>query len=62
MMTRRLRYVGLSLVLCSTAMPAVAETLQEALTKAYQTNPTLAGARAGQRANDENVTIAKARM
>jgi outer membrane protein len=61
MMTRRLRYVGLSLVLCSTAMPAVAETLQEALTKAYQTNPTLAGARAGQRANDENVTIAKAR-
>jgi outer membrane protein len=43
------------------AVPASAETLREALAKAYQTNPTLTGARAGQRALDENVPIAKAR-
>ncbi len=43
------------------AVPASAETLREALAKAYQTNPTLTGARAGQRAVDENVPIAKAR-
>jgi outer membrane protein len=38
-----------------------AETLQEALVRAYQSNPTITGARAGQRATDENVTIARAR-
>lgn len=43
------------------AAPAAAETLREALTKAYNSNPTLTGARAGQRANDENVPIAKSR-
>lgn len=42
------------------AAPARAETLQEALWKAYQSNPTLTGARAGQRANDENVPLARA--
>ncbi len=41
------------------AMPASAETLRDALTKAYQTNPTLTAARAQQRANDENVPIAR---
>ena len=41
--------------------PAAAETLREALTKAYNTNPTLTGARAGQRATDENVPIARSR-
>ena len=40
--------------------PASAETLQEALAAAYNNNPTLAGARAGQRAEDENVPIARA--
>jgi len=41
--------------------PAVhAETLQDALAKAYENNPTLTAARAGQRANDENVPIQKA--
>jgi outer membrane protein len=40
--------------------PVSAETLQGALRKAYVTNPTLTGARAGQRANDENVPIQKA--
>jgi outer membrane protein len=40
--------------------PASAETLRDALIASYQTNPTLTGARAGQRALDENVPIAKA--
>lgn len=50
------------LLLASSAMPgaAGAETLQGALAKAYQSNPTLTGARAQQRANDENVPIRKA--
>jgi len=43
------------------AGPASAETLREALVKAYGTNPTLTGARAGQRATDENVPLARAR-
>ena len=42
------------------AAPASAETLQGALAKAYENNPTLTAARAGQRANDENVPIQKA--
>ncbi|MBW8755485.1 MAG: TolC family protein, partial [Sphingomonadales bacterium] len=40
--------------------PAWAEDLREALVAAYNTNPTLQGARADQRANDENVPIEKA--
>ncbi|MEO9461839.1 MAG: TolC family outer membrane protein [Marinomonas sp.] len=39
---------------------AQADTLREALISAYKTNPTLQGARANQRANDENVAIQKA--
>ncbi|THD35055.1 MAG: hypothetical protein E7773_11355 [Sphingomonas sp.] len=42
------------------AGPAAADTLREALVKAYNTNPSLAAARAGVRATDENVPIAKA--
>ncbi|MDB5696695.1 MAG: rane protein [Sphingomonas bacterium] len=42
------------------ATPASADTLREALARAYQTNPTITGARAGQRAVDENVPIARA--
>jgi outer membrane protein len=42
------------------ATPAAAETLQDALTEAYQSNPTLLAARANQRANDENVQIQQA--
>ena len=42
------------------ATPLQAETLRDALTQAYNTNPTLTGARAGQRATDETVPIAKA--
>ena len=53
-----------TLFLCASsvlaATPLQAETLRDALTKAYNTNPTLTGARAGQRATDEGVPIAKA--
>ena len=40
--------------------PAAAETLREALIGAYETNPNLTAARAGQRAIDEGVPLAKA--
>jgi outer membrane protein len=43
------------------AGPASAETLRESLAKAYRSNPTLTGARAGQRATDEGVPIARSR-
>lgn len=63
MLLRRRSLVLVTLL--ATTMPVVApahaETLREALVKAYQTNPTLTGARAGQRATDENVPIARAR-
>lgn len=42
------------------AAPAHADTLQEALTQAYLTNPTLMAARANQRATDETVAIERA--
>jgi outer membrane protein len=42
------------------AGPGTAETLQDALVKAYKTNPTLTGARANQQAIDENVPQARA--
>jgi outer membrane protein len=42
------------------AAPAPAETLREALLKAYASNPTITGQRAAQRATDENVPIARA--
>ena len=42
------------------AAPAAAETLQGALAKAYQTNPTLNAARANQMATDETVPIQRA--
>ncbi len=40
--------------------PATADTLREALTLTYGSNPTLTGARAGLRAADEDVGIARA--
>ncbi len=43
------------------ALSAHAGTLREALQKAYATNPTLTGARAQQRANDENRPIQASR-
>ena len=45
----------------SVSIPASAGTLREALQKAYSTNPTLTGARAQQRANDENAPINRSR-
>lgn len=42
------------------AGPASAETLREALSSAYVTNPTIQAERANQRANDENVNQANA--
>ena len=50
---------GLALGAWMLSSAAHAETLQEALAKAYENNPTLTAARAGQRANDENVPIQK---
>jgi outer membrane protein len=41
------------------AGPAAAETLRDALVRAYRDNPTLSAQRAAQRANDENVPIAR---
>ena len=49
-----------SSVAAMAASSASAETLREALVAAYETNPTLTGARAGQRATDEGVPLAKA--
>lgn len=58
---RRSRWLaGLALGALMVAGSAQAETLQGALAKAYENNPTLAEARAGQRANDENVPIQRA--
>ncbi len=45
---------------CALSAPAMAETLQDALAKAYAENPTLNAARATQRATDENVVIQRA--
>src|SRR5690606_25825685 len=50
---------GLAVSALMMASAAQAETLQGALAKAYENNPTLTAARAGQRANDENVPIEK---
>lgn len=52
-----------SLLLAGALLPTVpvrADTLREALFRAYQTNPTISGQRAAQRAIDENVPIARA--
>jgi outer membrane protein len=40
--------------------PALADTLRDALTQAYETNPNMTAARAGQRATNEGVPLAKA--
>lgn len=48
-----------SAVIIVSATPVAAETLREALIKAYTSNPTLAAQRANLRAVDENVPIAR---
>jgi len=50
----------IAVALAGFAAPAGAETLREALAKAYASNPTLTGQRAAQRATDEAVPIARA--
>jgi outer membrane protein len=60
-----MRFSPHSLLLAGSALlvsasPLQAETLRDALTRAYESNPTLTAARSGQRANDENVPIARA--
>jgi outer membrane protein len=42
------------------ASPAMADTLQQALLQAYKSNPTITGQRAGLRATDETVPLARA--
>lgn len=49
-----------ALVLLTTSPSAHADTLREALVSVYNTNPTLEGARASQRATDEDVPIQRA--
>jgi len=55
---RRLLLGGVAVALV--VPPAGADTLRDALVKAYNTNPTINAQRAAQRANDENVPIARA--
>ena len=47
-------------ILAASAAPAQAETLRDALVAVYDSNPTLQGARANQRATDEGVNIQRA--
>ena len=47
-------------VAATAAAPATAETLRDALSAAYENNPTIAAARSGQRITDEGVPIARA--
>lgn len=58
-MNRRHLFIGTA-ILTMLSAPVQADTLREALVAAYQTNPTLSGSRAAQRATDESVAIAKA--
>lgn len=56
----RLRLGGFAALTLAAASPAVAETLDSALARAYGANPALNASRAGLRATDENVAQAKA--
>jgi len=53
-------FAGIASLAVLPATETRAEDLREALAAAYRSNPTLQGARANQRANDENVAIQKA--
>lgn len=61
MMKRGIFSAVAMLAIVAPLAPLTAETLREALVEAYKTNPTITGARAGQRATDESVPIARAR-
>jgi len=51
---------GLACAVALAAAPAGAETLRDALLRAYEGNPSITGQRAAQRALDESVPIARA--
>ncbi len=51
---------GLALAAALLAVPALADTLEEALAEAYENNPTLLAARAQLRATDAGVAVEKA--
>jgi outer membrane protein len=60
--SRALASVAVIAVAVSTAAPAFADTLREAIALAYRTNPTLQAQRANQRALDEAVPQARASL
>lgn len=55
---RSLMLAGVAMLLVT--VPAGAETLRDALSAAYENNPTITAARSGQRITDEGVPIARA--
>jgi outer membrane protein len=57
---RAVTLVATGALIWAATAPVYADTLREALTQAYETNPSLTAARAGQRATDEGVPLAKA--
>lgn len=59
-MTPRVSRIAVAALLALATTPAEADTLRDALASAYNTNPTLQAARAGQRATDEDVVIQQA--
>ena len=59
-MTLRFARLALLAGAAALAVPAQADTLRDALARAYVDNPTLLAARAQQRANDENEPIQRA--
>ena len=59
-MARKAHRLLLLAGICTAATPALADDLRGALESAYKTNPSLQAARAGQRAVDEGVPIARA--
>ena len=59
-MNARLFFTVALLTSAACSAPAMADTLRDALISAYETNPNLTAARAGQRATNEAVPLAKA--
>ena len=57
--TRALASVAVIAVIAGLGAPAWAETLKDALSLAYQTNPSLLAQRANQRALDESIVQAR---
>lgn len=58
-MRRAMLMAGMAMLPAGVSAPAMADDLRSALVSAYTSNPTLQAARANQRANDENVPIAR---